>query len=384
MARRRTAGGSRFEYLVQGSFDPGTLARYPQTPGVYFMRNARREIIYVGKAVNLRKRLQSYFRPSSQRDRKVFELAMQVERIDILQYGSDLEALLMEARFIQELQPIYNRQIKNYKKLCYLKIRQVSGIAVLEAAFDIEPETDAAYFGPFTSQARLDGVLAVASHVFGLKSCDPVTYRKYEKLASPCIKHALGQCSAPCADRIAPEDYQALVGDFIRFVKTGESETIERLYRERDAAIEALAFEKAGKIQHKLHKVDVLKMAGNRIAKAIEDYNGFIVQPDLKPGHARLIPVLGGVPMDLVSVSRADGVILAGWVDMLYGMAAYQENRRGMTITKTGYEQVKIICLWLSRDAHSENVTLIDEMDRAACLSRLSNQIARVISRQPF
>jgi excinuclease ABC subunit C len=212
----------------------------PAGPGVYRMENAKGEVLYVGKAKSLRKRVASYARPQGLGARMARVVAA-CARLEIVTTHTEAEALLLESNLIKRLKPRYNVLLRDDKSFPYIRLTTSHAwpqITKHRGARDGGDE----YFGPFASAGAVNATLAQIGRAFPLRSCSDTVF---ESRTRPCLQYQIKRCTAPCVGRIGRDDYVALVDEVHAFLR-GESREIQaRLARKMQAASDALDFEAA-------------------------------------------------------------------------------------------------------------------------------------------
>ena len=212
----------------------------PLEPGVYLMRDATGEIIYVGKAKALRNRLSSYF--SGKKEIKTRHLVSRIDRIEWIIAGSEYEALLLENTLIKEHSPRYNINLKDGKTYPSVRLTNEEFPRVFRTRRIINDGS--LYFGPFPSAEVIDTYLDLIKRLFPLRRCAVMKKRE-----SPCMYYHIGRCSGPCAGKISKEDYAVYV-DEVKKLLSGETEELLAELRSRMAAASAaLHFEEAAKLR---------------------------------------------------------------------------------------------------------------------------------------
>ncbi len=225
--------------------EPETYKNFPETPGVYLMKNAAGSIIYVGKAGNLRRRVSSYFmRPNGSR---IEQLVKTIATIDVRQTDSALEALILEADLIKKHQPIFNVREKDDKSFLYVEITKEKFPRVLLAR---GKDAESGYrFGPFTSASSLRAALKILRRIFPWN-----THPEYEigKLARECLECQIGLCPGTCVGTIDRNAYLKNIDKLKLFFEGGKKKIIAALEKEMAASSRKLEFEEAEKIRRQL------------------------------------------------------------------------------------------------------------------------------------
>ena len=214
------------------------LKKLPQKPGVYLMHDAQDNIIYVGKAIRLRSRVQSYFREKINRGPQIEKMVTQIARFEYIVTDSELEALVLENNLIKEHNPKYNTLLKDDKTYPYIKV--TVGEAYPRVQFSRLMKKDKSkYFGPFTSAAAVKDTIELLNKLFKLRTCNRVLPRDCG-LERPCLNYHIGQCMAPCQDYVSREEYRAHVDKALEFLNGNYNMILNDLQKKMEEAAEAL------------------------------------------------------------------------------------------------------------------------------------------------
>lgn len=252
----------------------------PLTPGVYLMKNAKGEIIYVGKAKKLKNRVSQYFGSQNNHSVKVRKMVENVCDFDYILCDSEFEALVLECSQIKQHSPKYNILLKDDKGYSYIRISEgpwpkIS--SVLQKA-----EDGATYIGPYTSSFSVSNSVDEALRIFMLPRCSKSFPREIGK-GRPCLNYFIKQCSAPCAGKISCEDYNEAVSAAIDFLKGDSSEIIQRLTQEMEAASERLDFERAAKLRDRINSIKKVNEKQKVVGSDVREQDVFaIAQSDEK------------------------------------------------------------------------------------------------------
>ncbi len=240
----------------------------PRAPGVYLMKDTGGEVVYVGKAGSLRSRVGTYFAPAADLGPKKQSMLEVVEDFDVIPCEGEWEALLMESRLIKDIRPRFNERLADDKTYPYLAVTvrdEFPGVYVTRTP--AEPEfRGARIFGPFTSVGSLREAVQMLQRVFKYRTCtleikagDPRNRR-----FRPCLLHAIGQCTAPCADRIGPAEYRADVDRFLRFLVSKRSVMLRELAAEMEQASTARDYERAAGLRDQIRAIEKLDERAKR------------------------------------------------------------------------------------------------------------------------
>ncbi len=236
----------------------------PTTAGVYLMKDALGRVIYVGKAVNLRSRVSSYFNSKAEFDRRIRDLVPEIRDVDHIGCYSEVEALLLEARLIKDIQPRFNSELKDDKTFPYLQITTREEFPRIE--FTRKPRTRGVkLYGPFTSAKRLRGAISVLQRIFRFRTCslDIAEGEERWRWFRPCLLASISQCSAPCNLRISKEDYRRDIRRLCMVLDGKKSKLLRELKAEMLTASQELRFERAARIRDEMTALETLNLRGN-------------------------------------------------------------------------------------------------------------------------
>ncbi|WP_105190699.1 excinuclease ABC subunit UvrC [Pseudoalteromonas sp. T1lg48] len=222
------------------------LKTVSEEPGVYRMLDKEEQVIYVGKAKNLKKRLSSYFRKTGL-DTKTQVLVRNICDIQVTLTNTETEALLLENNLIKKYQPRYNILLRDDKSYPYILLtkHQHPRLAFHRGAQKIKGE----YFGPFPSSSAVSDSLRLMQKLFPVRQCEDSYYKARSR---PCLQYQLKRCSAPCVGKVSDEDYDAQVNFVRKFLGGKSQEVIAELVAKMEQASENLAFEKAAKYRDQI------------------------------------------------------------------------------------------------------------------------------------
>ncbi len=228
------------------------LAALPARPGVYIMRNARGEVIYVGKAARLKDRVRSYFGSAHGMEPKTFALRQQIDDFEFIVVNSPGEALLLEATLIKRHQPFFNIRLKDDKRYPYLKIDIQNPWPRVFITRRIEKD-GARYFGPYASAGSVRATLDLTKKLFPWRSCTKeITGRD----PRPCLDYYIKRCIAPCTGYCTKEEYDEVIEQVILFLEGKSDDVIRRLTRQMEDAAERMEFERAAMIRDQVRAIE--------------------------------------------------------------------------------------------------------------------------------
>ncbi|HMS64280.1 MAG TPA: exonuclease domain-containing protein [Ignavibacteria bacterium] len=247
-----------------------SLKDFPKVPGVYFMKSRSGEIIYIGKAKNLRERLSSYFRYNSELPVKLKKLLNNIRAIEYEVTNSELSALILESRLIKEHKPRFNSAIKRFRFHPFLKIDVQNSYPRIERVYEIEND-GANYYGPFRSGMTVLKLMKDIGDEFKLRKCEDKRF-KPSKEHSTCMYHEFGKCNAPCNFTQSHQEYRDEVMRVHEFITSLEKHSAQRLYeiRMNDFA-ESMDYERAAFIRDRLNDIRKVMSYQKVITSAIND-----------------------------------------------------------------------------------------------------------------
>jgi len=228
------------------------LDRIPAGPGVYLMKDAKGNILYVGKGKDLRKRVFSYFREKEHQYPKTRVLVSKVSDLEFILTASEKEALILESNLIKRHRPRYNVVLRDDKRYLVLRLDPKEDYPRLSLVRRIRNDT-ALYFGPYASAQAVRQTLKVLHGMFPLRQCSG---RKFKQRQRPCLNHQMGRCLGLCAGAVSPEEYAPVVEEAVLFLKGRTQDLQSRLREEMERAAEKLEFERAAMYRDRLTAVE--------------------------------------------------------------------------------------------------------------------------------
>lgn len=230
------------------------IQKLPESPGCYLMKDAQGTIIYVGKAVNLKNRVRSYFRETYHTP-KVAAMISHIQDFDILLCDSNLEALCLECNLIKRHRPYYNILLKDDKHYPYLRVNLRENYPRLTLARRMEKD-GAKYFGPYIGATAVKQVIDAVRDVFPLRTCKLALPLKSPR--RPCVNYEIGRCLAPCAGKCTEAEYWDMLDGVLAFLGGDYKQVVERLKNDMNAAAEKMQYEKAAVYRDKIRDVQGL------------------------------------------------------------------------------------------------------------------------------
>jgi excinuclease ABC subunit C len=265
------------------------VRQFPQSPGVYLMKDSAERVIYVGKARNLRSRAASYFSKAASGESRTADWVQEICDVDYIECESEVDALLVESRLIKDVQPKYNRELKDDKTFPYLMITTREDYPRVEVTR--EPRTKGVkLYGPFANAGALRGAVQVLQRIFKFRTCSldiDAADRRWTWFR-PCLLASIDQCTAPCNLRISPEEYRRDLRRLQMFLEGNKARLLKQLRREMQAVSGELQFERAARLRDEIHMLETLDQRGDLDTHAQPEV--FFIDP--KKGLAGLKKVL--------------------------------------------------------------------------------------------
>lgn len=229
------------------------IKKFPARPGIYFFKNDRGEVIYIGKARSLRDRVRSYFLPSP--DLKVQNILSETADIDYLLVSSEKEASFIENNYIQFYQPRFNLRLKDDKSFPFLKVTLQEEFPGVYLCRRVEDD-GARYFGPFSPADEARKLISFMARVFGLRTCENTVFRNRRR---PCLEYDLKMCSGPCVGLVLADDYRENLGRALLLLDGKKLELYRQLQAKMEKASSELRFEEAARWRDALKALENLK-----------------------------------------------------------------------------------------------------------------------------
>ena len=232
------------------------LKKLPDRPGVYIMKNKKGEIIYVGKAISLKKRVRQYFGSSKNNPPKVNALVQNIYEFEYIIVDNEVEALILESNLIKKNKPKYNILLRDDKQYPYIKVttnekypRVIKTRRVLKDG--------AKYFGPYPSGYAVNDTLDIIRNLYPIRTCSQ-NLEKSKRKARPCLNYYIGKCLGPCQGNIDEGKYMEMIDEIIMFLNGKEDKLIEIIEEKMKKASDNLDFENAAKYRDQINSLNII------------------------------------------------------------------------------------------------------------------------------
>lgn len=335
------------------------LDTLPTKPGCYIYKNAQGTIIYVGKAVNLRNRVRSYFHTTVD-SAKTRELVRHIADLDYIVVGSELEALILEMTLIKKHRPKYNIRLKDDKRYPYIKLHTQDPFPKVTVTRRMDND-GGTYFGPYTSAWAVFQTLDVLRKVFPYLTCDRVITGHDPRA---CLYYDIKMCLGPCIGAVNQATYRQMVDDLARFLRGESQPVVERLRRDMLAASAALQFERAAALRDQLQAIErVLEKQRIITAEQMDSDVVAFARDDRHDGNAcvqiffvRAGRLIGREYFVLEGAEEAsDSDVLTQFLQQFYAEAAYVPSEVMLPDTVA---EAEVITQWLQTRRGGQKVLL--------------------------
>jgi len=245
------------------------VASLPAKPGIYFFKNARGEVVYIGKARLLGDRVRSYFQATD--DPKVRNILSQTTDIDFIVTDSEREAAFLENNFIQQIQPKFNLRLKDDKSFPYLKVTVMERFPRIAFSRGVEPD-GAKYFGPFSLAHEARKLIHLVGKNFGVRNCEEKIPGKRKRA---CLEYELKLCSGPCIGGVSEAEYKESVSSALLFLE-GKTQLLSKILKEKmRRAAEREDYEEAARLRDFIRTLEDIKVKPRLISVRLENQDIF-------------------------------------------------------------------------------------------------------------
>jgi excinuclease ABC subunit C len=335
-----------------------TLDNLPASAGCYLMKDADGAVIYVGKAVNLRNRVRSYFHANAQKARKTRELVKRISDIEFIVVGSELEALILEMNLIKRHRPRYNVRLKDDKRYPYIKVHWADPFPKVTVTRTMIGD-GSRYFGPYTSVWAVHKTLDILRRIFPYLTCDRVITGMDERA---CLYYDIKLCTAPCIGAASQAEYRAMIDSLCEFLNGKTDAIVARLTDDMARAADQLQFEKAATIRDQLQAIENIVEKQKVVSTDYADSDVIAVARNEREACIQVFFIRSGkligreyFLMEGVEDSQ-DEVVLAEFVKQFYDQAATLPRE---VLLPTDIEEAHIIRNWLeSRGEHKVEIKI--------------------------
>jgi excinuclease ABC subunit C len=322
------------------------------------MKNADAKVIYVGKAINLRSRLRSYFQASAQHSPRTQHMVRKIADIEWIVVGSELEALILEMNLIKKHRPYYNVRLKDDKRYPYVKVHWADPFPKVTVTRQMAND-GSRYFGPYTSVWAVHQTLDLLRRIFPYLTCDRTITGQDERA---CLYYDIKLCTAPCIGAIDQAGYRQIIDDLCKFLEGRTEPIVSRLQTEMKKAAEELRFERAAAIRDQLHAIE--KVVERQKVVSAEYIDSDVIAMARADGEAcvqvffiRNGKLIGREYFLLEGAEETpDADVMAEFLKQFYDQAP---NIPAQVLLPHEVEELQIIKQWLKNRRSGERVELV-------------------------
>ncbi|MDP9238219.1 MAG: excinuclease ABC subunit UvrC [Chloroflexota bacterium] len=323
------------------------LARVPVGPGVYIMRGAEGQVIYVGKAANLRNRVRSYFGAPASMEGKTRALSASIADFEYVVTNTEQEALHLEAELVKRHQPLFNIRLKDDKHYPYLKVDLIDPWPRVYITRRVEKD-GARYFGPYANAGSVRRTLDIVNKLFPWRSC---TKQITGTDPRPCLDYYINRCIAPCTSYCTKEEYDEVIRQVILFLEGRTEEVVRGITRQMATASSAMEYERAARLRDQLQAIERVTerqtVASTRPAD--DDIFGLARGDDDAVVQVLFVRGIRMIGVDSFTLDGAkdetDADVMASFVKQFYESATYVPKR---VIVPMELPEHALIESWLS------------------------------------
>lgn len=320
----------------------------PEQPGVYFWLDGRGKVLYIGKAVDLRARVTSYF-SNARRDRRTRELLERARSIRFEVVSTELQALLRESALIKQEQPQFNRALRTSRRPYYLKLDGHVEHPYLETSRQMDDD-QSLYFGPFRTAAVMRETMAFVHDVLPLRKCTARNPR-----CRPCMYFQMHKCAAPLLDEQHHRAHQEAINQLFELLDGRSDRVAEWLEAKRDRLSESLLFERAAEVQDRLNALAAL-LKRQTILEAAIRCRCVLIHQDAAPRNAeRLLLIAHGHVVSVIDVAGSSPESVLRWI------RAHDILIRSLRREQSEIDAAEVMARWLSANRETVRWVAIPE-----------------------
>lgn len=356
------------------------LSKLPDQPGVYIMHDKNDVIIYIGKAVSLRKRVHQYFQPSHNEGLKKKQMVEHIAWFEYVITDSELEALVLECNLIKEHMPKYNTMLRDDKTYPYIRVTLGEDYPRIQVVRQMKKDKSR-YFGPYTSGYAVNQTVELLNKLLGLRTCNRKLPRDIGA-DRPCLNYHLHQCLAPCQGIVDKEEYRAKVQEAIDFLNGNQKPILAMLREKMQQASEAMEFEKAMEYRDLINSVNQIAQKQKITRSDGEDKDIVAVACDDTDAVVQVFFVRGGKLIGRdhfhvrVGTETERSTILADFIKQFYSGTPYIPRE---IMLQQAVEEAKVLEEWLTRKRGSRVYIRIPQKGMKERLVELATKNAQMV-----
>ena len=356
------------------------LKKLPDKPGVYIMHDAADEIIYVGKAVNLKNRVRQYFRPSHDEGPKKAKMVTQIRRFEYIITDSELEALVLECNLIKEHRPKYNTMLRDDKTYPYIKVTLGEDFPRVLFSRLIRKDKSK-YFGPYTSAGAVKDTIELIQKMYQIRTCSRNLPKDIGK-DRPCLNYHIKKCNAPCQGYISKEEYRKSIDMVLSFLNGNYQPVLKDLETRMMQASDQMEFERAIEYRELLNSVKQIAQKQKITSHSMEDRDVIAMARDDADAVVQVFFVRDGKMIGRehfrVSASTADNnyQIIGSFVKQFYAGTPFIPREIWV---QEKFPEMDLIAEWLTKRRGQAVKFLIPKKGQKERLVELAQKNAKLV-----
>jgi excinuclease ABC subunit C len=362
--RKMENGGERIIFIKE------KVKNLPSTPGVYLMKDSRGSIIYVGKAKNLKRRVQSYFQQSKAHPQKIIKLVSNIRDFDILFTDTEFEAFMLECKLIQEIKPLFNKMMKSPQSYTYIAINKDRNYPDIEITNHRDEQDGILYFGPYPSKARVETAIVGIKEAFQIHCSNP------KRQNSLCFNHSIGLCIGMCGGGPALKQYHTILKDIIALLNGENKVILDEMKKKMAEAAADFDFEGAAKYRDRIEAIGFL-LRKERVIEFTEANKNLVIIENLSEDSFKLFLIKRNEVLfsKVITIDSADVSQLSSLITTTFKDTAIPT---GTHIKRDELDEAQIIYNYL-KSSHCRYKTIPENWIRNHKEKTIENAVTKLI-----
>ncbi|MFJ5758476.1 GIY-YIG nuclease family protein [Neobacillus sp. NPDC093182] len=342
----------------------------PSTPGVYLMKDSRGSIIYVGKAKNLKRRVQSYFQQSKAHPQKIIKLVSNIRDFDILLTDTEFEAFMLECKLIRDVKPLFNKMMKSPQSYTYIAIDKDRTYPDIAVTNHRDEQDGRLYFGPFPSKARVETAIISIKEAFRILCSNP------KRQNSLCLNHSMGLCIGMCGGGSALQEYHAIMEDIIALLNGENRIILDNMKRKMAEAAADFDFEAAAQYRDRIAAIQFL-LRKEKVIGFTEGNKNIVVLENLSEDTFKIFLIKRSEILfsKIVTIDSADVNQLSKLISTTFINTSFPA---GSHIKRDEIDEAQIIYNYL-KSSHCRYKTIPDKWIRNHLDKNIENAVTSLI-----
>ena len=359
------------------------LRKLPDQPGVYLMHDKDDRIIYIGKALSLRKRVRQYFQPSHDEGIKKKQMVQNIARFEYIITDSELEALVLECNLIKEHTPKYNTMLRDDKTYPYIRVTMGEDFPRVMLSREIKKDKSR-YFGPYTSVGAVKDTIDLINKIYRLRTCNRKLPREIGAERS-CLNYHIHQCDAPCQGKISKEDYAGKMTQVLEFLNGNFKPVMEVLQGRMQEASESMEFEKAIEYRELLNSVKMIAQKQKMTNTNFDDKDIIALANDDTDAVVQVFFIRNGKIIGRdhfhvrVGTEESSGAILTQFVKQFYSGTPFIPKE---IMLQEAVEEAQVLEAWLTKKRGRKVTIHIPQKGKKEKLIELAARNATLVLEQ--